>query len=62
MVQASENTCCPAVSSYMDFVAGPRFRHRELVILSVGRLSLISQVNSQLILTSSCNLVQIGQT
>ena len=55
------STCCAAVSSHMDFVPGPRFRDGELVVLSVGRLSLVSQVDSQLVLTSSCDLMQVGQ-
>lgn len=50
-------TCCSTVSSYVDFVAGPRFRDRELVVLSVGCFSLVSQVDSQLILTTSCDLM-----
>lgn len=55
-------TCCSTVSSYMDFVAGSRFRDRELVVLSIGSFSLVSEVNSQLVLTSSCDLMQVGQT
>lgn len=55
-------TCRSTVSSYMDFVAGPRFRDRELVVLSVGRFVLISQVDSELVLTSSCDLMQVGKT
>lgn len=52
-------TCCSTVSSYVDFVAGPRFRDRELVVLSVGCFSLVSQVDSQLILTTSCDLMKV---
>lgn len=55
-------SCSSTISSYVDFVAGPRFRDRELVILSVGCFTLISQVDSQLILTSSCDLMQVGKT
>lgn len=55
-------TCSSTVSSYVDFVSGTRFRDGELVVLSVGRLSLISQVDSQLVLTSSSDLMQVGKT
>lgn len=55
-------TCRPTISSYMDLVAGPRFRDRELVIMGVGCLSLVSEVDPQLVLTSSCDLMQVGQT
>ena len=63
-LQAAEvsATCCSTVSSYVDFVAGPGFRDGELVILGVGCFSLISQVHSQLVLTSSCDLMQVGKT
>lgn len=43
-------TCCAAEPSYVDLVAATGFCDRELVILSIGRLPVVPQVHTQLVL------------
>ena len=55
-------TCGAAVAAHVDLVAGPGLRHRELVVLGVHRLSLVSQVHAQLVLPPRRDLVEVGET
>ena len=50
------------VSAYVELVARPRLCDGELVVLSVGSLPVVSQVNAQLVVGRVGHLMEVGQT
>lgn len=55
-------TCGSTIRSYIDFIARSWLRDCKLVILSVGRFTVVPQVHSQLIMTRRCDLMEVGET
>ena len=50
------------VSAYVELVARARLCDGELVVLSVGSLPVVSQVNAQLVGGQVGHLMEVGQT